>query len=371
MSIHPEGQACMRVGIIAHLKYPISEPFAGGLEMHTHMLARLLRQAGHDVRLYAAEGSDPALSPETMGPPTGEPQTQLALEHIALAEHRAYKRILQKLRIDPPDVIHNNSLHYLPVDVAHLLPAPMLTVLHTPPFPELRNAVAEQLPEALPLLAVSASVAQEWRPWRKDVEIVPNGVELDRFRAMNHSVPRNHALWYGRMVPEKGPHLAIDAARMAGMPLRMAGAICDTDYWHGEVAPRLGGAISYIGHLDHASLAEELAAAAVAVCTPRWEEPFGLVVAEALASGTPVAGFARGALPQILDAECGVLAPADDVPALARSIRAAAGLSRAACRRRAESICDAGTMIAAYEAAYLALLQRRPLPGGRVASQSL
>jgi glycosyltransferase involved in cell wall biosynthesis len=90
----------------------------------------------------------------------------------------------------------------------------------------------------------------------------------------------------------------------------------------------------------------------VAVITPRWEEPYGLVVAEALACGTPVAGFARGALTGLVDGRTGCLAPADDVPALARAILSAATLSRLACCARAEAFCDARVMVAGYEALY-------------------
>ena len=99
-------------------------------------------------------------------------------------------------------------------------------------------------------------------------------------------------------------------------------------------------------------LAREVANATVALITPRWEEPYGLVVAEALACRTPIAGFARGALPELTNAETGVLAPADDVEALAACIPRAAALSRAACRARAEANCDMHRMIDRYESLY-------------------
>ncbi len=82
--------------------------------------------------------------------------------------------------------------------------------------------------------------------------------------------------------------------------------------------------------------------------TPVWAEPYGLVVAEALACGTPVAAFSRGGVPEIVDVECGVLAPGDDVAALADAIPRAARLSRTAARRRAERHCSAEQMVDAY-----------------------
>jgi hypothetical protein len=92
--------------------------------------------------------------------------------------------------------------------------------------------------------------------------------------------------------------------------------------------------------------------AEVALVTPRWDEPYGLVVAEALACGTPVAAFARGGIPEIVDARAGRLAPADDVPALAAAVRQAAGLDRTEVRRHAVEHCSMTRMVSAYEDIY-------------------
>ncbi|WP_251982289.1 glycosyltransferase, partial [Methylobacterium sp. B1] len=137
---------------------------------------------------------------------------------------------------------------------------------------------------------------------------------------------------------EKGLHLAIDAARAAGLPLTFAGPKLNPGYWAAEIAPRMGPDLTHLGHLAHRDLAHHLGRARVAIVSPRWEEPFGLVVAEALACGTPVAAFRRGAMPDILDASCGRLARPDDPQDLAVAIREAAGLSRRACRDRAEAL---------------------------------
>ena len=108
----------------------------------------------------------------------------------------------------------------------------------------------------------------------------------------------------------------------------------------------------------------------MAIVSPRWEEPFGLVVAEALACGTPVAAFRRGAMPNILDASCGRLGRPDDPHDLAVAIRDAAGLSRRACRDRAEALYDATAMTDRYLQAYEAVIARcaeRAQPALRVA----
>ncbi|UFN46902.1 glycosyltransferase [Roseomonas sp. OT10] len=349
----------MKIALVAHLKYPIVEPFAGGLEMHTHLLARHLIARGHDVTLFAAEGSDRALNLRPCGAPTGMPNTPREAEAIALLEHQAYAGIVDAITAGGFDIVHNNALHYLPLDEARRIAAPMVTSLHTPPFRELADAVANPGHADLRFIAVSDTVAAMWRDIVAVPDVVPNGIELDLFRPRLEGPVAGHAIWFGRLVPEKGAHLAIAAARRAGVPLRLAGPRNDPAYWTDHIAPALGEGVSYLGHLDHAALAEQVAAAAVAVITPRWEEPYGLVVAEALACGTPVAGFARGALPEIVDAWTGCLAPADDIAALARAIPAAAALSRTDCRRRAEERCDARSMVSGYEALYRAELVSR------------
>lgn len=348
--------ARLKIAIIAHLKYPIAEPFSGGLEMHTHLLARRLIARGHEVTLFAAEGSDPTLNTRVVCPPTGTPTDVLAQEITALAEHRAYEWIVAALSRGGFDVVHNNSLHYLPLMEAKRIATPMVTTLHTPPFLELENGVIERGRGYHRFIGVSEVVRRMWRDVVAMDDVITNGIELDRFAPVDNRPSRPVALWYGRLVPEKGAHLAIAACRSAGMPLRLVGPQNDADYWRDAIAPTLGRDVTYLGHFDHTRLATEIARASVAVITPRWEEPYGLVVAEALACGTPVAGFARGALPELLDDSTGRLVPADDVSALAKAITEAAALSREACRRRAEVLCDVRVMIDRYEDVYRRVL---------------
>ena len=356
--LRDNGRYRLKIAVVAHLKYPVAQPFAGGLEAHTHLLVRHLLARGHAVTLFAAAGSDPSFDLWPAGPPTGTPVTPADAAITARAEHAAYARILDRLAGGGFDLIHNNSLHYLPLLEADRLPAAMVTTLHCPPFEELEAAAATPPRRPLRFVAVSAAMRRLWDSLVPVAEVIPNGIDLGLFRPRLDAPARPHAIWCGRLVPEKGPHLAIRAARRAGIPLRILGPIKDHAYWAEAVAPLLGGGISYVGHLDHDALMREVAAAAVCLVTPRWEEAYGLVVAEALACGTPVAGFARGALPDLLDAATGCLVPADDVAALARAIPVAAGLSRLACRRRAEAQCDARVMVDRYEALYHAEIAR-------------
>jgi UDP-glucose:tetrahydrobiopterin glucosyltransferase len=347
----------VKIAIIAHLKFPIAQPFSGGLEMHTHLLASALQARGHTVTLYASEGSGGTFDLVPVCAPTGCAFDDVSEARIDAAEHAAYVRIMDAVAAGGYDFVHNNSLHYLPLLRAGELAVPMVTALHTPPFEPFVRGVRARARD-MTFAAVSPSLAREWRDLIGEPQVIGNGIDLDAFAYSARPVGAPHAIWMGRLVPEKGPHLAIDAARAAGLPLKFAGPRSNPAYWDSEIAPRLGDDITYLGHLGHDDLARRVGEAHVALCTPRWEEPFGLVLAEFLACGTPVAAFRRGAIPDILDASSGVLAEADNVVDLGRAVTRAIHLNRADCRRRAEHLFDASTMTDQYEDLYEIELQR-------------
>lgn len=349
----------MKIAIIAHLKFAIAEPFAGGLEMHTHLLAKSLRARGHDVTLFASLASDPALGVEAICEETSllATGTAEAGDVAFFREHHAYLRLMTMLQDRSFDIIHNNSLHYLPLTMAATLRAPTITTLHTPPFCWLESGVRLGR-SATHIVAVSQATADMWQGVAPVDGVIPNGIDLELFPFHPHAAKPAYLVWYGRIVPEKGLHLAIDAARAVGLPLKIAGPRSDTRYYEAAIAPRLGEGVSYVGHLAHRELAGLIGGAHAAICTPCWDEPYGLVVAEALASGTPVAAFRRGGIPGILDETCGALAEPDDVASLVQAIQRALVLDRTACRRRAERHCDARRMVDAYERLYRDVIER-------------
>ena len=313
----------MRIAIVAAARFPIAEPFAGGLEAHVWGLAERLRRQGHAVTLFAGPGSDPRLGVEVL---------DLRLPRLSAAaradvsmsapewvdEHHAYLRLMVRLgrtAADDFDVIHNHSLHHLPIAMASTVPVPMVSTLHTPPTPWLESAIQVDDDCRVTFAAVSAHTAAAWSHLVPDAHVIPNGVDVERWQPGPGGGP---PVWFGRLVPEKGAHLAIDAAVLAGRPLRLAGPVSDRDYFAQEIRPRLNHpGIEYVGHRTQAELATLVGEACVALVTPCWDEPYGLVVAEALACGTPVCAFARGALPELLRPDCGRLVPPGDVAALA------------------------------------------------------
>ncbi len=344
----------MRIGLIAHLNHAIREPFAGGLEMHTHLLAERLRGRGHRVTVFASTRSEPQSGVEAICEETAlmSVGTHEAGNTAFFRKHHAYLALMNRLRRSDYDVIHNNALHYLPVAMADALPMPLVTTLHTPPFCWLESGIRECRAPGASFVGVSDSIRRAWSAVTSVDEVILNGIDLGRFAYRTEPRSPPYLIWFGRIVPEKGLHLAMDAAAGVGLPLRFAGPASNPDYFSAEILPRMNGDTVHLGHLGHTDLAEAIAGASAFLCTPRWEEPYGLVVAEALACGVPVAAFARGAIPEILTPDCGVLAAPDDVAGLAAATRRALTLSRRACRDRAERLCDAEVMIDAYERHY-------------------
>lgn len=346
----------MRLCIIGPSRFPISEPFAGGLEAHTHALVSALTARGHEITLFAAAGSDPDLRVEFLDVPQFEMsdagrQDVGALPEQWMGEHHAYLSLMLDLADagrTKYDAVLNTSIHHLPIAMSRLLQVPLVTTLHTPPVGWIESAIRVR-GELTRFIAVSSHTRDAWSELVESTAIL-NGVDT---RAWQPGPGGGPAIWFGRIVPEKGTDLAIRAAREAGMALDLAGPIHDRNYFEAEVRPHLGNGIRYLGHLDHRALRAAVQGASAALVTPRWDEPYGLVAAEALAAGTPVAAFRRGALPEILTPDCGRLAPADDVGALAGALAEAAALSRQAARQRAELFCSHARMVDEYEALLL------------------
>jgi glycosyltransferase involved in cell wall biosynthesis len=351
-----------RIAIVASARFPLRRPFAGGLEALTYHLATRLRARGHEVVIYASADSDPTLGAR----PIVSEALRLELTEAAkrdpsmvaepfLEEHHAYLALMLELQGGGVDVVHNHALHYLPIAMAPGLPVPVLTTLHTPPTPWLESAMAT-LPRSatnVSFVSVSQANARSWR-CRERIDVVPNGIPLDDWPYQPEPTG-DHLVWFGRLVPEKGAHLAVDVARRCGRRLLLAGPVGDAAYVREAITPRLGADVEYAGHLDLTELAALVGSAAAVLATPRWEEPYGLTVPESLACGTPVVAFRRGAMPELLDEATGVLVAPDDVEAMAAAVEVAVTRDRAACRRRAETTCSIEAMTDRYEALYAEL----------------
>ena len=351
----------MKIAILSHLKYPIAEPFKGGLEMITHALTKGLQARGHQVDLFAIAGTDPALNPIIVEMPridheiSGVP----APDHPEfndefVGHHHIYLDLMLKMREADYDVVFNNTLHYIPITMAPAARMPVVTTLHVPPFPFLQSAVmAGRHYGNNHYVAISEHVRWVWGQFDIIDDVVYNGIDLDFFEFQSKAGPEKRAFWCGRVCHVKAPHLALKAARRAGVFLNFAGPISDEAYYEREVKPLLDDRYNrYLGHLEQHEMRRHLADAAVYLFTSIWDEPYGLVLAEALACGTPIAAFRSGAVPEILSEKTGCIVDKGDEVALTGALLEAMTLNRHDCRARAEAFCDRERMVDEYAALF-------------------
>jgi len=359
----------VKLAIVAPLVSPIREPQRGGSQAFVSELARGLVQRGHDVHLYAASGSAVA----------GVEVVDAGVDHRALAAtlyrpsggggagsstaaQRAFDRVYDVVRDGGYDVVHNHAFDAPAVAPAAALRAPVVHTVHLPPdaavAAALRRAVRRRPP---PVVAcVSASQADAWR------RIVPVDAILPPYIATGHIrfSPRAGAgaVFAGRFSPEKGAADAIAIARLAGVEIDLFGDAYDPEYTREQIDPRRAvPGVSVHAAVAQTALWEAMAGAAVVLCPAGWEEPFGMVAAEAQACGTPVVAFRRGALPEVIvDRSTGFLVQPGDRQAAADAVRRAPSLSRRACREHAETHLDIARSLDAHERLYARVASARP-----------
>jgi glycosyltransferase involved in cell wall biosynthesis len=356
----------VRIALLAHAHHPIAEPYRGGLEMHTALLADGLVARGHDVTLHAKAGSRTRARLRPLvgagfvhGPAApGRPRPDDVLDAAmwsAIAD------------LGPVDVVLNNSLS--PVPYVAMDQLPVFTVLHTPATLARVNAVLEapgwRPGERHVWAAVSQVTTQDWRRLLPEVATVPNGIDLTHWAPRpgrgDHPVGRQarHAVWTGRITPEKGLPLAIDAVRRAGWQLSIAGPVSDPEHFARDVVPRLGEDVRYRGHLGHDDLPAFLRSGTVYLFSPLWPEPFGLALLEALACGTPAAALPTGAVREIVGPQGGVVAADCTAEALAAALVEAARLDRAEVAASVAHL-DRAVMLDSYEAVLHRLVGAEP-----------
>jgi glycosyltransferase involved in cell wall biosynthesis len=182
--------------------------------------------------------------------------------------------------------------------------------------------------------------------------VIHHGVDTDKF-ALGADTG-GYALFLGRMSPDKGVHTAIRIARRAGVPLKIAAKLREQpehQYFEERVRPLLGGDIEFIGEVAGATKHDLLGNALCLLNPMAWPEPFGMVMIEALASGTPVVATPCGAAPEIVeDGTTGYLRVGEE--ALADAVQRIGGLERAACRRAAEASFSLERMVAGHVALF-------------------
>lgn len=343
----------MKIAVLGHRRFPIKEPFAGGIERFTHTIVTELEKKGCQVTLFAHPESDRSLNLSL------EPilDTSFCLNHEE-ESHEAYLNIMDYLSTEDFDLVHDNSLNYFPIILEDRLSVPLVTTLHTPPFSRLLSAIRyRERKKRGHYISISKFNTKLWGLDSDRLEIIHNGVDTKTFSYSPFS-HRNCAVWTGRIIPDKGTHLAIEAAQKAKIQLAIAGKIGDSEYFATKIEPHLNKGVEYVGHLGQEELVPLLQSAAMTLSTPVWSEPFGLVVIESLACGTPVVAFDCGAMSEILDCQTGILVPPNDTDAMAEAMKQVKRLSPYSCRKLALERFNLETMIDKYIQAFERIIDR-------------
>jgi glycosyltransferase involved in cell wall biosynthesis len=340
---------------VAYPFAPVGADAAGGAEQVLSLVDEALVRLGHRSVVIACEGSTAAgrlvATPAAAAPASraqwaaGHARTALAIE-ASLARERV-------------DVVHMHGVDfhgYLPS-----WPGPILVTLHLPAsfYPA---AVLRDLPPNVTLACVSPSQRRSFAHLRVET-VVENGVPVERL-GRDRRRRAGFVAAMGRICPEKGFHLALDAARRAGVACLLAGRLFAYDthvrYFEREIAPRLDALRRFVGPAGFDEKRKLLAEARCLLVPSLAAETSSLVAMEALACGTPVVAFRAGALPDIVEhGRTGYLV--DDVEEMAAAIGAAPGLDPDACRAAARARFSAEGMVHRYLSLYESLAR----PGGR------
>jgi glycosyltransferase involved in cell wall biosynthesis len=338
---------------VAYPLAPVSPDAAGGAEQVLSILDRAIVEAGHRSIVVAQAGSQVADTLLPIGKPPGE------LDAAATADAQAETRaaIASALARVPVDLVHLHGIDF----PAYLPPPgpPVLATLHLPPswYPE--EALRPSRPDTW-LHCVSDLQHAACSEGPRLLPAIPNGIDVEALQARHGK--RDFALFIGRICPEKGVHVALDAANAAGVPLLVAGELFPYEahrrYFDGEVRPRLDGQRRYIGPVGFARKRRLLTAARCLLVPSLAPETSSLVAREAAACGTPAIAYANGALTEAVEpGRTGFLvrSPEEMADAIAR----AGTIDPETCRETARRRFGKGPMITAYLDLYDRLATRR------------
>jgi glycosyltransferase involved in cell wall biosynthesis len=339
----------MRVGVIAPPYLPIPPTGYGGIERVISVLVEGLVANGDEVTLFAAPGSttkarlvSPLGAPVPLGDPAG---VSSELYHVSAAYKEAGSF----------DVVHDHT-GLGPAIGAMLLTPPVVHTLHGPWTPEGRRLLA-LLHDRIGVVAIS----EAQRAANAEISyagVVHNGIDL-ALHPFN-AVKEDFLIYVGRINAEKRPEVAIEVARRAGLPLVMVikrSEAFEQTYFDERVVPFLGPDVTVIDEPPHEVKVDLLGRARALIFPIDWPEPFGLVMAEAMACGTPVIARRLGAVPEVVrDGVTGYVC--DSVEEMVTAVAASAALRPQDCRREVERSFSAATMVAGYERVYQSALAR-------------
>jgi glycosyltransferase involved in cell wall biosynthesis len=348
----------MRIAQVAPLWERVPPPAYGGIELVVSLLTDELVRRGHEVTLFASGDSLSLAKIESVHP------RALRLDPT-VKEHPIYE-MLQLSHVYEQagnfDIIHSHmgcsALAY-----AKLVKTPTVHTLHGVFTSDNEKAYTHARHQ--PYVSIS-NAQREPRLGLNCVSTVYNGIDVDSYKFYAQPQEPPYLAFLGRLSPEKGPHLAIEIAKRTGWRLKMAGKIdvVDREFYEQELAPQIDGKqIEYLGEANHVQKNTLMGNAAATLFPITWREPFGLVMVESMASGTPVIGMQLGSAPEVIaHGKTGFLCDTVDecVAALARIET----IDRAACRQHVQNKFSVQKMADGYEAVYRQILAERFIKNG-------
>ena len=336
---------------------PVPPPHQGGTEWIAYYQAKGLAGLGHEVILMAAKGSladekyrlvevgRPAFAKATAGKEEIESSRALRVENVHLAE------VIEKLTElkDEYDVILNNmrgEAVFLPF--ARAWGKTFVNVMHLPIFEELALYFKKF---NTPIITISNAQRKQF-PDLNYLATVPNSVDTEKFTFNPHPSSDGYLLMMGTIGRHKNQGAAIRVARKLGMKLILAGKIRDQDYFEELKADIDGTNIIWFGELDFYKKVELYQNAKCFLFPILWEEPFGLVLIEAMSCGTPVVAFGNGAIPEVVvDGKTGFVIENNSEEEMAKAVLKIADIKRQTCRNHAVDNFSVEKMVKAYEEA--------------------
>ncbi|ARV59373.1 glycosyl transferase [Nostocales cyanobacterium HT-58-2] len=341
----------MKIAQIAPLWERVPPSTYGGIELVVSHLTDELVRRGHDVTLFASGDSQTLAKLEAVHPRALrlDPDIKQAMMYEMLEASQVYQQAAQF------DIIHSHvGIWTLPL--ASMVSTPTVHTLHGI-FTHDNNKVFTQH-RTQPYISISDAQRQLDLNY---VSTVYNGIKIADYPFVAQPQEPPYLAFLGRFSPEKGPQHAIAIAKQAGWRLKMAGKVdvVDREFFEKEIAPQIDGKqIEYLGEVDHAAKVELLSNAAITLFPITWREPFGLVMIESMATGTPVIGINMGSVPEVIaDGKTGFVC--SDYQQMAQMIPKALELNRQTCREYVENRFTVSQMVDGYEAVYEQILAER------------
>ena len=341
----------MRVAVVAPVWFAVPPTGYGGIEIVVSLLADGYVDAGHDVTLFASGGS--RTKGKLVSPMTEPPEPR----DLGNPWYDGYHALASYLQMDDFDVVHDHAGIVGPICGALLRGRP--PVVHTlhGPWTELTRRYYGLLHEHVHLVAISESQRADNTAARY-AGMVHNGIDLADypFRAEKD----DFLVYIGRANPDKGPSIAIEVARRAGLPLAMVikkNETFERTYWDEIVAPLLNDEVEVFEAISSEQKADLLSRARAMVFPIQWPEPFGLVMVEAMACGTPVVACPAGAAVELVeDGVTGYLR--DSIDDLVDAVASIGHCSPRDCRQRVEESFSATAMVKSYEQLFESIILR-------------